>query len=194
MQSLTRELPNSIALSTRQIEIKTDFKTWLNFQSQMAKNISELERIQVVKSVFFEDVKIMPNEYQDVLFGISEYLKGARGYINHVADVSKTINNDIPFDFELDSSYIYGAFMEQYGIDLFDAELHYYKFMALFECLHENTAFKKIVGYRMTDTRKIKDKNMRAHAEKMKRLYEIIDTQAQEDFEAEKQQILSDWG
>ena len=64
------------------------------------------------------------------------------------------------YDFEYDSDYIFAAFMEQYGIDLSEARMHWWKFRALFRGLHD-CKITEIMGYRgaeitddMPDSRK----------------------------------------
>jgi hypothetical protein len=41
----------------------------------------------------------------------------------------------IPFDWKLDSEYIYAAFMQQYGINLMETDLHWHDFLALLNAL-----------------------------------------------------------
>ena len=45
----------------------------------------------------------------------------------------------IAFDFGIDSSLIFSAFFQIYGIDLTEVELHWFKFMALFADLNDGT-------------------------------------------------------
>lgn len=52
------------------------------------------------------------------------------------------------FSYEYDDEYIYGAFYEQYGIDLAYDKLHWWKFKALLKSLKDDTEFVKIKGYR----------------------------------------------
>ena len=51
-------------------------------------------------------------------------------------------------DYEIDAPYIYAAFMEQYGIDLIDTRLHWYKFVALLHGLHD-TELNRIINARL---------------------------------------------
>ena len=47
-------------------------------------------------------------------------------------------SRDPAYSFAQDAPYIYAAFKEQYGIDLTEVEMHWWKFMALFESLNED--------------------------------------------------------
>lgn len=53
-------------------------------------------------------------------------------------------------DFEQDADLIAAAFMEQYGIDLTEKDLHWHKFLALFRGLH-GTKLNEVMGYRCHD-------------------------------------------
>jgi hypothetical protein len=77
------------------------------------------------------------------------------------------------YDFNFDDEYIYSAFLDQYGIDLQDTELHWWKFKALFKSLKEDNEIVKIMGYRSMDLNKIKDKDEKKHYKAMKELYKI---------------------
>lgn len=60
-------------------------------------------------------------------------------------------NNKKSFDFVQDSKYIYAGFMQCYGIDLFDLrnKLHWWKFIALFNGLSNNTRIMQIIDIRL---------------------------------------------
>lgn len=55
---------------------------------------------------------------------------------------------EVVLDYEIDAPYIYAAFMEQYGIDLIDTRLHWYKFLALLHGLHD-TELNRIISARL---------------------------------------------
>ena len=57
-------------------------------------------------------------------------------------------SGDIVLDYDKDAPYIYAAFLEQYGIDLIDARLHWYKFLALLHGLHD-TELNRIIAARL---------------------------------------------
>lgn len=54
------------------------------------------------------------------------------------------------FDFEQDAAYIYAGFKQAYGIDLYAerGKLHWWKFIALFGGLPENTRIREIMSIR----------------------------------------------
>ena len=96
---------------------------------------------------------------------------------------SKNHTEKRSFDFEYDAELIYSAFMQQYKIDLSEAQMHWWKFKSLFGGLSEDTHFVKVVQYRTMDLSKIKDKVQKKHYSKMKALYKLPDNRSEEQKE-----------
>lgn len=104
-----------------------------------------------------------PKQVVDIEKAIDDiiwFYKGGRELANSNKKVSNGgKENKQIYSYEFDDTYIYGAFKEQYNIDLQDIEyLHWWKFKAMFDCLGDNTKIVEIMGYRAVDLRKIKDK------------------------------------
>ena len=78
--------------------------------------------------------------------------------------------------FTQDAPYMYAAFKEQYGMDLTTIEsLHWWKFMALFESLGEDTKMSKIMYYRQVNASGM-SKAHRAFINEMKKHFQIRET------------------
>lgn len=75
-------------------------------------------------------------------------------------------HTDRAYDFEVDAPDIYAAFMQAYGIDLNDSELHWWKFRALLDALPEECKITKVMGYRTMDLSKFKGEEKRFYQEK----------------------------
>lgn len=71
-------------------------------------------------------------------------------YINTPKKRLKGQKNQSVVSFGYDSGFIYSAFMEAYGIDLWEQapKMHWCKFLALFEGLPENCILRQIMGIR----------------------------------------------
>lgn len=91
--------------------------------------------------------------------------------------------NRAVYSFEYDDKYIYSGFLSQYGIDLCTADLHWYKFKALFSAFGDDVTFVKIMQYRSMDLGKIKDKEQKKFYRKMKRLYALPDNRTDDEKE-----------
>nr|DAL35159.1 MAG TPA_asm: hypothetical protein [Caudoviricetes sp.] len=58
----------------------------------------------------------------------------------------------VSFDYSFDADYIVAAFQQAYGIDLTTAQMHWWRFRALFRALPEDTLMAKIMSWRSMDT------------------------------------------
>jgi hypothetical protein len=83
-------------------------------------------------------------------------------------------------DYAIDADYIFAAFMERYGIDLVESDMHWYKFQALFKGLHD-TKLNEIIGYRLwVNTSEKRDAYTR-QMEKLKTAWELPQESDEED-------------
>jgi len=138
MMDLTRRgLPNVVEIDGSLYSIYTDFRVWMRFANQM-KRLRRGEYIDV--SYLFKNE--MPSFCRiDVLM---EFLDPKCELPR-----KKQSSSEIILDYEIDGSYIYAAFMSQYGIDLVEVgELHWHKFLALFKGLKEDEMICRIMAYR----------------------------------------------
>ena len=95
------------------------------------------------------------------------------------------------FDFDFDSPYIFAAFMQTYGIDLTDTDMHWYKFKALFDALPADCQFSKIISYRGADITKIKDQSEKERIIKLQTIYALPRSLSESDKIAEVGRIFS---
>ena len=64
------------------------------------------------------------------------------------------------WDLEFDADEIYTSFLQQYGLDLYESDMHWYKFLALLSGLGENTAFQRKIQIRNADLSGFKGKSL----------------------------------
>ena len=86
-------------------------------------------------------------------------------------------------DYTVDADYIYAAFMELYGIDLIESDMHWYKFLALFKGLH-GTKLNEIIGYRLYENTSGKRDAYTRQMEKLRRAWELPQIETDENDEA----------
>jgi hypothetical protein len=167
-------LPESINVDGVFYPVRTDFKYWLRFHS-LVKNG---ERHLLTDFDFlYGDEK--PEDRQAGFDRLKEFFSP----VNVLPRPAGTESTTKLYDFIIDSDLIYAAFFEQYGIDLLETNLHWHKFLALFNALHD-TKFNEIVSYRTfkKDSRTKYEDQM----EKLRRMWEItpgaeIDSEMTED-------------
>lgn len=94
------------------------------------------------------------------------------------------------YDFEEDSGLILASFIQQYGIDLAETDMHWFKFLALFRAL-QDTAFTRLQEIRTLDTSDMHGKQL-AQATKAK--YEAGVTNVTKEREEELKKIFgNEW-
>ena len=178
MSILTENLPDFLVIREKKCRIKTDFKTWLKFSEIISEGESVEKKIPKILSLIFYE---LPPNLNDAFIAMMEFYsreKKGRGK-------SGESKNKAVFDFEYDADLIYAAFLQQYGIDLSDSDMHWWKFRALFNGLSEDTHFTKVVQYRGIDLSKIKDKDMRREYMKLKSAYRLPEKRSEAQKEAD---------
>ena len=168
------------------LKIRTDFTESIKFELLMQDNsVKERDKLMLALNLYYYDT----NQINDIQVAVEDLLwfyKGGKIKEENVDEKEKKDNSKEKqiYSYEFDAEYIYSAFLEQYNIDLNSIKyLHWWKFRALFTSLNENTQFSKIMGYRSMNTFKIKDKDMKKHYEKMKKLYALPDMRTEEQKE-----------
>ncbi len=128
-------LPNTVRLNGRDFSVYTDFRVWMRFENDLQKS----------RGKPFSVDYLFKNDHP-LYVPIQELLVFSRPR----NELPRAMRSDhvIALDYELDSDYIYAAFLQQYGIDLLDIpELHWHKFLALLNGL-KGTKLDEIMGYR----------------------------------------------
>lgn len=164
-------LQEKIKIENLEFEINTDFRIWLKFQ-KMVKELKEDEESVIKLLSFFSEIGVETDIsfFKEVLKECISFFVGenTKNNINSKSKIEKV------FDFEQDEKYIYSAFLQEYGIDLYSVEkLHWHKFKSLLESLSDNCQLSKIIQYRSIDLSKIKDKEQKKHYKKLKEIYSL---------------------
>lgn len=137
MIDLTKKggLPNVVMIDGNPYSVYTDFRLWMRFEIE----VSRLRRGELIDvSYLFMNDMPMSCRIEDLLAFSRPQSELPR--VKKHSDV-------ISLDYELDADYIYAAFMSRYRIDLCEADLHWYQFLALFNGL-KNELICDIMTYR----------------------------------------------
>lgn len=165
------KLPYFIILKGKKYKINVDFRNMILFEKKVQDRCADnSEIIEFGLRHFYPDFFYLknfielikqPDLYKEACDKLLWFYKCGRDNYHKVTNKNNNSNrNNRPkqiYSFEFDDEYIYGAFLEQYNIDLTCRKLHWWKFKALLNSLNENTEFVKIKGYRAYEG---KDKNM----------------------------------
>lgn len=166
--------------------INTDFRVSVMFELLMQDMaISDENKILTAFRLYFDNYT---GNLEKAFKNYSSACETMIWFYTCNTDVKQTTkkganNTKAIYSYEFDDKYIYSAFLEQYGIDLTETDMHWWKFKALFSSLSEDTKFVQIMRYRATDLSKIKSKEEKDFYKKMKKLYALPDMRTQEQKE-----------
>ena len=157
--------PEAILIENTEYKINTDFRVWIEISEILSdKTLSDRDKILCLLMRGYKE-RIPPdinNAVDGLLLFMSQNKKG-----------NKTEKSTPVFSFSEDEGAIYASFLQQYGIDLFEEELHWWKFVMLLGALDEKTSLMRIVGYRSVKLENIKDKLQKNFYRKMKNKYRL---------------------
>lgn len=167
MSLLTSPLPDSVLIDGAEYPINTDFRVSIAFEEIILSGRA-LEQEAMVKALqmYYPDIPLNITAAVERLLWF--YQCGKEGVKGAGSANSKRI-----YSFEYDSEYIYAAFLDQYGIDLQETNLHWWKFKALFHALKEDNQIVKIMGYRAVSITNKMRKEQKDFYRSMKKQYEI---------------------
>lgn len=167
MSKLFEKPPQSVFAEGKNYEINTDFRVWLEIWRLMESEVGYEEKISKLLCLAYKN-ELPPHLDTAVSALLRFFSVGEEKRINKDGTQGERV-----MDFAADEGLIYAAFVQQYGIDLYEEELHWHKFIRLLNGLGDDTAFMRIVGYRSISYDKIKDKNTRKILRRLKNKYRL---------------------
>ena len=179
MNILIDKLPTSVVIDGVEYKINSDFRTSILFSLLIEDNdVNEQDKILGALQLYYD---VIPNNINSAIDGIINFYL-CNDNNNTFSGSSKNKSNKKVLDYEIDSNYIYSAFLTQYNIDLQDIEyLHWWKFKAMLESLNDDLMLCKIIKFRSIDVSKIQDKEQKKYYQKMQKMYEIKEKISEEE-------------
>lgn len=152
--------PEYAKIGDKKYKINTDFRVALECNKIAEdKNISDTERALAIIYKLFGDDGL--DDYENH----NELLKLAVKYLSMGKEITKS-EEEPDMDFEQDMDYIETSFMSDYGIDLGNEEMHWWKFYNLINGLSNSEignccVLNRVRNLRRFDASKIKDSKER---------------------------------
>lgn len=147
MNLLIDELPTSVFIDGVSYEINTDYRIGIMFETMMLDSeISDADKLKKAINLFFGHN--IPDDLSAAVDKIMWFYDCGKRKDNGSRRRRRKVEKKRVYDYDYDDAYIYAAFLQQYGVDLQDEFLHWWKFKAMFRSLSDNTEFVKIMGYR----------------------------------------------
>ena len=180
------ELPKTIEIDSIVYSIDTDFRAWIRFEEVMSDDRIKNNLKLIIASDFvgLDENAFNIHSQEDIMSALFSFYH----MYKPILKASTSQNEATSYKYSSDIGYVYSAFLQQYGINILTAKLHWFEYKSLFDSLTDATKFIQIVGYRTQDTSKM-EKEQKIEADKLKKLYQITDEDYEEEEERTPQQI-----
>ena len=158
-------LPDSVQVSGKSYKIHTGHPWWFRFAQ-----IIEQDKI-FLRDLDHLYVEEIPEDRQAGIDALSAFFYEKKEVPRSIDDSGERI-----LDYDIDADFIYAGILQQYGVDLFEKELHWHKVRAMIASLH-GTMINEIMSYRCAkDT---KNKEMM----RLKRIWSLPEKMSEEEKE-----------
>lgn len=185
-------LPYFVMLKGKKYKINVDFRNLISFENKLQdRSVDNSKKIEYglrhfYPAFFYEENynKLLRNPvlYKEACEKLIWFYKCGREDYHKTSGSNKGKSKQI-YSYEFDDEYIYGAFLEQYNIDLAYDRVHWWKFKALLKSLKDDTEFIKIQGYRAYEGKDENMKNLRdywelpkpvSEQERLDKIYDLL--------------------
>lgn len=187
--------PEFVTLSGVRYAINTDFKIWIAIEHLLLnRDGTEKDFKRRLGAALSLAYPKLPAKFEDAVDGILWFYSAGKAQKSRtsVKNHAQSGCRDAPlYDFDEDFEYIWGAFLSEYGIDLTECDLHWWKFRALMMSLGDECRFSKILAYRAMDTSKIENAELRRTCEKIKQRVRLPDRRTAEERERDTAECLA---
>ncbi len=182
---LTERLPVTVEIAGEAYAIKTDFRDILRYDEIIRGQSNGNAVLEAIDMLLGEEVLRKPSmRADDIADAIGWFVKcGDIGKKSSLPRAALGLNNAVPMDFGADSALIYTAFLQTYGLDLYDIPyLHWWKFNWMLEDISPSCRLSKVIEYRTIDT---KNKNLSKEQKKayaaLQRYFRVQEKKSEED-------------
>lgn len=146
LSSKIKAFPDTYEVDGNTFSIYTDYRRILRILRLLDDpNVLDTDKHIVMMTLFFKD-KIPPEPYEAFKWFVS-------------CGIERESSGEKDFDFEQDACEIYAAFMQLYGIDLIETDMHYWRFSMLLDGIFstENALSNKVHLRHMDDSKSKRD-------------------------------------
>lgn len=195
MNILVDTLPNTVKIGNYIIPIHTDFRTGILFEEAVYDDsLTQEEKLLTLLELYYPFKEHITGELLEEAVQKVIWFHGCGKVSDQSTPPDLGGTAEPSFSFEYDADYIYSGFMQAYGIDLIQKNLHWWQFNALFKSLPEDTQIVKIIGYRTMKIPEKASKEQKEHYRKMKKLYALPDSYKHAQMESDLTEILMKGG
>lgn len=167
MKELYKKYPVTVEIDGKLYAIDTDFRLMMQFELS-AQREDKNSIAEIISDFYYGNIPANIDEaiHRMIVFYLCSEEPNDK-------KTGGTREKKRCYAFDEDWKFITSAFRHQYGIDLVDSKMHWYEFSALFSGLTDETEFVKIMQYRCTDIRKIKNKEEKNRIRRLQQRYAL---------------------
>ena len=169
MIDFKKNMPDYVEYEGARYGINPDFRVWINTESILRSDIPWFEKVIELFKLCYKDN--LPPDANAAFRLLIDFYCG--GKVENTENKVQKGTSARVFDFEADAELFYAAFMQQYGIDLTEENLHWWKFLALFRSVSQDTKLFSVMQYRAMDLSEFTDKRQKDYYRKLKRIYRL---------------------
>lgn len=171
MNMLIDELPTSVFVDGVSYKINADYRISIMFETMIFdQDITDEKKLENALLLYYSDR--IPDNIEEAINKIMWFYKCGKDDSNTKRRKNTAAHKRV-YDYDYDDSYIYAAFLQQYGVDLQDEMLHWWKFKAMLRSLRDDTEFSKIMLYRSIKITSNMTKSQREFYTEMKRIHAL---------------------
>jgi len=174
-------------------EIRTNFRTSILFELMMQDDsLSSKQKVRKGLNLYYP---VIPDDLSAAVdTALWFYRCGKEETTAQKRMAARRGKNQI-YSFEHDAGLIYAAFLLAYNIDLQDVKhMHWWRFRFLFNSLPKDCEFVRAMEYRSIDINDNMPKEQKDFYKKMKRLYALPLSKAEDDRQAGMENALLNGG
>lgn len=165
-------LPETVEADGEICFLKTDFKNWIKFEIIVTDgNLSGEQKLLAILPLCFRK---LPRSPETAVKACIKFYGGGEAPKSRAAGKGRPL-----YSFVYDGDLVFSAFMSQYGIDLCNASMHWYKFRALFKGLNPDTKLAEVMHIRGIDLSEIKDGDLRRKYRELKKIWRLPDLRSE---------------
>lgn len=161
--------PTKVQIDGTDYPINWDFRTGMKFENLLQ---TEKEPVKVLLTALKLFYPITPPDVKQAFERILWFYR-----CGDEPDETKSHpigqSHKVQYSYDEDGGYIYAAFIDQYGIDLQTANLHWWQFRPMFKSLRDDQEIVKIIGYRSIKIDSKMSATQKTFYKKMKKQYAL---------------------
>lgn len=165
---IINECPEIVEISGLSFKINSDFKNILKILDILEKTEDKNVAGKLALRKFYNNN--IPDDIETAVEAFVEFISNKSDSVE-IDDEEERPEEEKIFDMLFDSNYIYAAFIQNYGMDLNQINLHWWKFKTLVEGLPSNTKLSDIIQIRGQELPK--DSKQRATMNRLKEVYKL---------------------